>query len=158
MYIPTWKYYDQLHFLRDSNTPVKTRPTPGISGSLVDPRLVQVDVEEDEESLVSQTTFETPKSAKSVAKLHQDKVLQKSLSVLEDVTNKRKIPMEEDGDIIFGKHVCQSLKDIKDKRSKELVKLKIQQLLFEAQFGNNSQDTACNISCSWDSPYQQRLY
>lgn len=161
VYIPTWKYYDQLHFLRDSITPVKTRPTPGISGSLADPRLVQVAVEEDEESLVSQTTFETPKSAKSVAKIHkkmEDKVLEKSLSVLEDVTNKRKIPMEEDGDIIFGKHVCQSLKDIKDKRSKELVKLKIQQLLFEAQFGNNSQDTACNISCSWDSPYQQRLY
>ena len=64
------------------------------------------------------------------------------------VTNKRKIPMEEDGDIIFGKHVCQTLKEIKDKRSKELVKLRIQQLLFEAQFGNNPQDTACNISCS----------
>ena len=160
-YIPTWKYYDQLQFLRDSITTVKTRPTPGISASLGDPRLVQVDVEEDEESLVSQTTFGTPKSAKSVAKVHrkmEDKVLEKSLSVLEDVTNKRKIPMEEDGDIIFGKHVCQSLKDIKDKRSKELVKLKIQQLLFEAQFGNNSQGTACNISCSWDSPYQQRLY
>ena len=76
----------------------------------------------------------------------EDKVLEKSLSVLEDVTNKRKIPMEEDGDIIFGQHACQSLKDIKDKRSKELVKLRIQQLLFEAQFGTNSQDTACNIS------------
>ena len=50
---------------------VKTRPTPGISGSLVDPRLVQVDVEEDEESLVSQTTIETPKAAKSVAKIHK---------------------------------------------------------------------------------------
>lgn len=71
VYIPTWKYYDQLHFLRDSITPVKTRPTPRISGSLVDPRVVQVDVEEDEESLVSQTTFETPKSAKSVAKIHK---------------------------------------------------------------------------------------
>ena len=96
MYIPTWKYYDQLHFLRDSITPVKTRPTPGIYGSLVDPRLVQVDVEEDEESLVFQTTFETPKSAKSVAKIHkkmEDKVLEKSLSVLEDVTDKRRIPM-----------------------------------------------------------------
>ena len=68
-------------------TPVKTRPTPGISGSLVDPRLVQVDVEEDEESLVSQTTFETPKLAKLVAKIHkkmEGKVLEKSLSVLED--------------------------------------------------------------------------
>ena len=52
--------------------------------------------------------------------------------MLEDVTNKKNIPMEEDGDIIFGKHVCQSLKDIKDKRSKELVKLlRIQQLLLK---------------------------
>ena len=85
VYIPTWKYYDQMHFLRYGITPVKTRPTPGISGSLVDPRLVQVDVEE--ESLVSQTTFETPKSAKLVAKIHkkmEGKVLEKSLSVLED--------------------------------------------------------------------------
>ena len=82
VYIPTWKYYDQLHFLRDSITPVKTRPTPGISGSLVDPRLVQVDVEGDEESLVSQTTFETPKSAKSVAKIHKK---------MEDLQGVRKI-------------------------------------------------------------------
>ena len=89
----------------------------------LDYTVVEVDVEEDGESLVSQTTFETPKSAKSVAKIHkkmEDKVLEKSLSVLEDVTNKRKIPIEEDGDIFFGKHVYQSLKDIKDKRSKEL--------------------------------------
>lgn len=49
------------------------------------------------------------------------------------------------------------LKD-KDKRSKELVKSRIQQLLFEAQFGNNPLDTACSISYSWDSPYQQSLY
>ena len=71
VYIPTWKYYDQLRFLRDSFTPVKTRSSPGISASLVNPRLVQVDVEEHEESLVSQTTFEAQKSAKSVAKIHK---------------------------------------------------------------------------------------
>ena len=71
VYIPTWKYYDQLYFLIDSITPVKTRPTPGICASLVDTRLVQVDVGEDEESLVSQTTSETPKLAKSVAKIHK---------------------------------------------------------------------------------------
>ena len=70
----------------------------------------------------------------------EEKVLEKTFSVLEDVTNKWKMPVEEDGDTVFGK----SLKDITDKRSKELVKLKIQQLLFEAQFGNNSHDTTCS--------------
>ena len=84
----------------------------------------------------------------NIHKKMEDKVLEKCLSVLENVTNKRKIPMKKDGDIIFGKHVCQTLKEIKDKRCKELVKLRIQQLLFEAQSGNNPQGTACNISCS----------
>ena len=63
VYIPTRKYYDKLHFLGDSITPVKTRRTLGISASFGDPRIVQVGVEEDE-SLVSQTTFETLKSTK----------------------------------------------------------------------------------------------
>lgn len=45
----------------------------------------------------------------------EDKVLEKFFFVLEDVINKRKIFMKEDGDIIFGKYVCQFLKDIKDK-------------------------------------------
>ena len=87
----------------------------------MNPRLVQVDVEEDEESLVSQTTFETRKSAKSVNKIHKKNARQGvrkiSFCVGRCYYNKRKIPMEEDG-----KHVCQSLRDIKDKRSKELVK------------------------------------
>lgn len=160
MYVPTWKYYDQLHFLRDSITPVKTRPTPGVSGSLVDPKLIQIDSEEDDESPVSQPIFETKKSSKSVAKVHkrvEDKVLEKTLSVLEDVTNKRKMPVEEDGDTVFGKHVCQSLKDITDKRSKELVKLKVQQLLFEAQLGNNSHDTTCSNTVWLENPFQQRF-
>lgn len=59
VYIPTRKNYDKLHFLRDSITPVKTRPTLRISASFVDPRIVQ-----DGELLVSQTTFETLKSTK----------------------------------------------------------------------------------------------
>ena len=64
VYIPTRKNYDKLHFLRDSITPDKTRPTLGISASFVDPRIVQVGAEEDGESLVSQTIFETLKSTR----------------------------------------------------------------------------------------------
>lgn len=142
VYIPNWRCYQQLHFLRDSITPVKTRPTPGIPGSsTLDLDLTHSEFENDDEENAGFATLETVKPVKSATKRKQkmeDQVLEKSLAVLEDVSNKRKIKPEEDGDMIFGKHVCQSLKDIKDKRSKELVKLKIQQLLFEAQFGNNN--------------------
>ena len=31
MYIPAWKWFTALDFLRDSISPVKTKPTPGVS-------------------------------------------------------------------------------------------------------------------------------
>ena len=163
VYIPNWRCYEQLHFLRDSITPVKTRPTPGIPGgsTLIDLDLTYPEFLNDDEENAGFATL-TPKAVKSAAKNKkkmEDAVLEKSLEVLEDVSNKRKMKPEEDGDTIFGKHVCQSLKDIKDKRSKELVKLKIQQLLFEAQFGNNNSQQA--TPATWDNnqlPTYQRLY
>ena len=165
IYMPTWRCFELLHFLRDSITPFKTRPTPGIAVIQGEPELIKdteistdSEGEENKGFLYNPTAFETMKSAKSVAKIKEsfeNKLLQKSLSVLEDVSNKKKRPIEEDGDVIFGKHVCQSLKDIKDKRSKELVKLKIQHLLFEAQYGDicNSQQEAANNNYPWGNPY-----
>ena len=38
-------------------------------------------------------------------------------------------------DEIFGQHVAASLRNIKDNKCKEYVKVKIQQIIFEAQFG-----------------------
>ena len=134
------------------------RPTPGIPGGST---LIDMDLTYPE--FLNDTKTLTPKAVKSAAKKiskkMEDTVLEKSLEVLEDVSNKRKMKPAEDGDTIFGKHVCQSLKDIKDKRSKELVKLKIQQLLFEAQFGNNNSQQA--TPATWDNnqlPTYQRLY
>ena len=40
-----------------------------------------------------------------------------------------------DVDIVFGQSVGLSLQGIEDKRSKELAKLKITEIIFQAQFG-----------------------
>ena len=114
VYTPTWRYYEQLQFLRDSITPVKTKPTPGvcpIEEDNVDH--ITVDSEDENDDLVLDPP---PKTKGSVAKLKrkiEDKVLDKSLTLLQDVSNKRKKLVEEDGDSVFGKHVCHSLRDIK---------------------------------------------
>lgn len=62
-------------------------------------------------------------------------LLVKSLSVVEDIGKKRvaSTAQDEDGDTLFGKNVCKTLKDMQDKRTKDMVKLKIQQVLFEAK-------------------------
>ena len=40
-----------------------------------------------------------------------------------------------DADDVFGQHVAASLRNIKEYRSKEYLKVRIQELIFEAQFG-----------------------
>ena len=117
VYTPTWRHYEQLQFLRDNITPVKTKPTPGVC-------LIEedngdnntVDSEDENDDIVLDPP---PKSEGSVGKIKrkiEDKVLDKSLVLLQDVSNKRKKLMEEDGDLVFGKHVCHSLREIKDKQ------------------------------------------
>ena len=57
----------------------------------------------------------TPKSTKSIPKekeAYENKLLEKSFSVLEQVSNNSKKPAE-DADAIFGKHIAQSLREIK---------------------------------------------
>ena len=150
----TWGFYEQLQFLRDSITPVKTKPTPGISLCEADRMTIESDDDENDEIIFDPP----PKTDGSVSKLKkkiEDKVLDKSLTLLQDVSNKRKKQLEEDGDLIFGKHVSHSLRDIKDKQKKELVKLKIQQLLYEAQFSNTRlhQENNMSLSNSWENTY-----
>lgn len=82
VYSPTWRHYEQLHFLRDSITPVKTRPTTGVSIISLEPEVIPSVSDEDDENdeLVLNPT---PKSAKSVVKIKkkiEDKVLEKSHS------------------------------------------------------------------------------
>ena len=57
----------------------------------------------------------TPKSTKSVAKekeAYENKLLEKSFSVLEQVSNSGKKPAE-DSDAIFDKYIAQSVREIK---------------------------------------------
>ena len=67
------------------------------------------------------------KSTKSVAKeeeAYENKLLKKSFSVLEQVSNNSKKPAE-DADAIFGKHIAQSLREIENRYSKVKIKLQI---------------------------------
>ena len=155
VYTPTWKYYEQLQFLRDSITPVKTKPTPGVF-LIEEDNADHITVDSEDENY--DTVLDPPRKTEgSVAKIKrkiEDKVLDKSLTLLQDVSNKRKKLVEEDGDLIFGKHVCHSLRDIKDKQKKELVKLKIQQLLYQCQFSNMSQqENNIGLSNPWGSNF-----
>ena len=67
--------------------------------------------------------------------------MEQAVSVLAQInarsTENRAVPVsqpEEDGDDIFGKHVAREMRQIKDPRAKGLARLKIQQLLYDAQF------------------------
>lgn len=139
IYLPTWKWFQSLNFLKDSISPVKTRPTPGVPQELVtldDNENVEpsfVDEEGDElgnTKLLSQVQKQSKKHPKDL----ETEVLTKSLVLLENATN-RKRPPDDDSEEIFGKHVAKSLKAITDKRSRELAKIKIQQVLFDVEFG-----------------------
>ena len=117
VYTPTWRYYEQLQFLRDSITPVKTKPTSGVC--LIEKDNVDhitVDSEDENYDLVLDPPPTTEGSVAKIKRKIEDKVCEKSLTLLLDVSNKRKKLVEENGDLVFGKHVCHSLRDIKDKQ------------------------------------------
>ena len=154
VYNPTWKWFNVLVFLKDRITPVKTKPTPGVppapstsaeldtaDTAALQPEIEHADQEtgQDPDEHTSESRNKQPKTLtkKKVLDL-ENKVLEKSMSVFEDILNKRRphTQEEKDGDVIFGKHVCHSLKEIKNRRTKEFVKLKIQQLLFDAEFSS----------------------
>jgi hypothetical protein len=86
-------------------------------------------------NILTQSQNDPSKSAMSKANFREMKeniVLQKSLTVLDKLaTNKRKHSEELDADETFGMHVAHSLRQIEDRCTKELLKLKIQQLLFK---------------------------
>ena len=86
-------------------------------------------------NILTQSQNDPSKSAMSKANVREKKeniVLQKSLTVLDKLaTNKRKHSEELDADETFGMHVAHSLRQIEDRCTKELLKLKIQQLLFK---------------------------
>ena len=142
VYTPSWKWFTTLDFLKDSISPVKTKPTPGVPICIdgneenQEPANYAVDVGEEGDKELGTSKTPTPMSKfnkKSTSQELETEVLNKSLVLLESATNRK--GQAEDAEEIFGRHVAESLKSITEQRSRELAKLKIQQVLFEAQFG-----------------------
>ena len=71
-----------------------------------------------------------PKKRKIAEKSKEDVMLYQAMSVL------AKSNKEPDDDDAFGQNIALTLKSIPEKRTKEFIKFKIQELLFQAQFGN----------------------
>ena len=109
-------------------------------------------------NILTQLQNDPSKSAKSKANVREKMeniVLQKSLTVLDKLaTNKRKHSEELDADETFGMHVAHSSRQIEDRRTKELLKLKIQQILFNAEFSGQDQLP----SASWASESQRLMF
>ena len=128
-----------MDFLKDSISPVKTRPTLGVPQDVVtvddNENVKPSSADKEDDELGNKKVL--PKAQKQSKKHPKDletEVLTKSLVLLDNATN-RKRPPDDDGEDIFGRHVAKSLKAITDKRSRELAKIKIQQVLFDVEFG-----------------------
>ena len=96
--------------------------------------------ETSQENVLSQTPRRCTITSKR-RKAGPESVMEQAVSVLAQInarsTENRAVPVsqpEEDGDDIFGKHVAREMRQIKDPRAKGLARLKIQQLLYDAQF------------------------
>lgn len=159
VYSPSWKWFTSLEFLHDSISPVKTRPTPGVpsvtipeddeNGEVIsqlypaDGSIVSIFGGEPDGEVAAGSTGTANKASKQIAcrkkspENLENEVLNKSLVLLENVNSRKRTPVAaDDSDELFGQLVAQSLKGIDNKRCKEMTKLKIQQFLFEAQFGD----------------------
>lgn len=168
VYVSSWKWFTSLEFLRDSISPVKTRPTPGVPSINLDendeniepavqnatvnspPDLAGGKTGGDNEAYADEEVVVTGETLNKVSKQFtkkktqenlENELLNKSLVLLKNITSRQRTPAAAtDSDDLFGQLVAQSLKGIENKRCKEIAKLKIQQLLFEAQFGGGISD------------------
>lgn len=114
-------------------------------------------------SAVSSTPSETPKASKkngkrtfedqntgtrkAAARLKEkcnsrakaeDQLLKEATMALKAATSSDKVNEETDQDMLYGKWLGGELKQISDLKAKQLIKIKIQNLLFEAQFGESA--------------------
>lgn len=157
VYIPAWKWFKELDFLRDSISPVKTKPTPGVPVVSIDQEGEEnvepnsaVNEEENDGPGTSTLPSQVPaKQNKRHIKDIETEILTKSLVLLESATMNRKRPRNDDDEEIFGRHVAKSLSKITDKRSRELAKMKIQQILLVLNlvFSATSQKMQIILNC-----------
>ena len=70
-----------------------------------------------------------------------DALMQEAVSVLSQIKDRTVTPSQpkaDDEDDIFGKHVASKMRKIQDMHQKGLARIKIQSILFEAQFNTPS--------------------
>jgi len=73
-----------------------------------------------------------------IAKLRRTNDKSETKTQAKNIANPRIDLTSYDPDMVFAHHVGLSLSKIKDMKTKDLAKLKIQQVLFETQYGTNS--------------------
>ncbi|XP_057311137.1 uncharacterized protein LOC130648984 [Hydractinia symbiolongicarpus] len=145
VYESKWPYFQSLLFLRDSIVPRKTTSSLEFdynentadkeSGSLQNsPITLQEWDMEDEIDVcttdVTSTKKPLPKKQKVSPKSSEDHMLKHAISVLEEKRGKTL-----SADELYGRTLGESLKAIPDRMQKEYLKVKIQELLFQAQMG-----------------------
>lgn len=91
---------------------------------------LQYDDGEEEAEPPRSTKRPLPKKKKQENKSKEDCLLDQAASVLWSRQNK-----VVDSEEVFGQNVAHSLRAIPDKRAREYAKVKIQEILFQAQFG-----------------------
>lgn len=88
-------------------------------------------------------------------KAREDEMLEQAMSVLASKKTK-----DVDADDLFGQSIGASLKSIPDQRSKEFLKVKIQELIFQAKFGIlvTPQNTQAPFQMQLHHQFQQPLH
>jgi len=149
-YVSKWPHYQSLIFLRDTINPRKTVTLPnracncdeclekegytnqnGGSECLVEDLDDNMTEHDDAQKRRPSTQPMIKDKRRKTGTIGTEvSVLEETLPVCEATQNKT-----VDADDVFGQHVAASLRNIKEYRSKEYLKVKIQELIFEAQFG-----------------------
>ena len=125
---PTWQFFDHLRFLNDHCQARET--TSNIPKRDVDGKIADISKDEYQPGSEFIYNVNNPPSEKSRKKWQQsqeDELKTKSLEILSAPPPPQK---ESNPDMLFGELIGHSLSNIEDKRTKDLVKLQIQQILF----------------------------
>ncbi len=129
---------------------MKTTPTPGVAVVSIDERDEEnvepksdTGVDEEDDILgTKKMPSKLPKQSKHHTKDLETEILTKSIVLLESATNRKRPAPDDDGEELFGRHAAKSLKTVTDKWSRELPMMKIQQILFEVEFGVYTQQSS----------------
>ncbi|XP_061164940.1 uncharacterized protein LOC133173887 [Saccostrea echinata] len=136
LYTSKWPFFATLDsFLREQITPRQSMSTLDISNTS------QNNDEDDEKN--DDKELETPTKRKKKRNLPEE-VMERAVSALSSI-QERKTDVEDE-DSVFAKLIANELRKIKDLRKKSLLKIKIQQLIFDTQFSNVTSSNLASLN------------